>query len=70
MDFLPIFINIRNRNCLVVGGGKVATRKIDLLLQAGACITVVAPKLDAELLERLDQGIITHHAETFTPNSS
>ena len=67
MDFLPIFINIRNRNCLVVGGGKVATRKIDLLLHAGANVTVVAPELDTELFEKLDQEIFTYHAEAFTP---
>ncbi|TDI78356.1 MAG: hypothetical protein E2O81_02705, partial [Betaproteobacteria bacterium] len=30
MDFLPIFISIKNRNCLVIGGGKVAARKIAL----------------------------------------
>jgi len=67
MDFLPIFINIRDRDCLVAGGGKVAARKINLLLEAGACITVVAPELNTELLEKLDQGIFTYHAETFTP---
>ncbi len=68
MDFLPIFINIRDHNCLVVGGGKVAARKVDLLLHAGACITVVAPELDTELLEKLDQGIFTYRAETFIPS--
>ena len=67
MDFLPIFINIRDRNCLVVGAGKVAARKIDLLLNAGACVIVVAPELDMELLEKVDQGIFIYRAETFTP---
>ncbi|TFH08356.1 MAG: uroporphyrinogen-III C-methyltransferase [Nitrosomonadales bacterium] len=67
MDFLPIFIDIRNRNCLVIGGGKVAARKIDLLSRAGARITVIAPELDTESLEQLRQGIFVHYAETFTP---
>ena len=67
MDFLPIFINIRDRNCLVVGGGKVAARKIDLLLNAGACVIVVAPELDIELREKVNQGILIYRAETFTP---
>lgn len=65
MDFLPIFIDIKNRNCLVVGGGEVATRKISMLLKAGAKITVIAPELDTGLSELLQQGIIIHRAEVF-----
>ncbi|MAZ45773.1 MAG: uroporphyrinogen-III C-methyltransferase [Gammaproteobacteria bacterium] len=42
MEYLPLFINLKNRNCLVVGGGDVATRKIELLLTASAKITVIA----------------------------
>lgn len=71
MDFLPIFIDIKSRNCAVVGGGEVAARKIALLLRAGAHITVVSPQLCAEvnelLLEHLHQGLITHRAEAFRP---
>ena len=67
MDFLPIFLNIKNRTCLVVGGGEVATRKIMLLLQAGAQVSVVSPELDAALNEYLVQGKIKHCAEYFQP---
>jgi len=67
MDFLPIFLNIKNRTCLVVGSGEVATRKTMLLLQAGAQVSVVSPELDATLNEYLAQGKIKHCAEYFQP---
>ncbi|SEO88939.1 siroheme synthase CysG [Nitrosovibrio sp. Nv6] len=69
MDFLPIFLDIKNRNCLVVGGGEVAARKIALLLRAGARITIVSPQLCNELHEQvhaqLQQDRITYRAEAF-----
>ncbi len=46
MDFLPIFLNIKNQRCLVVGGGDVAVRKASVLLQAGAKLRIVAPQLN------------------------
>ncbi len=46
MDYLPIFLNVKGKNCLVVGGGEVALRKSRLLVQAGALVTIVAPELD------------------------
>ncbi len=44
MDYLPLYLDLRDNDCLVVGGGAVALRKIELLLQAGARVTVVAPE--------------------------
>lgn len=52
MDFFPLFLDLENRDCLVVGGGKVAARKVALLLRAGATVQVVAPGL-CDVLERL-----------------
>jgi uroporphyrin-III C-methyltransferase/precorrin-2 dehydrogenase/sirohydrochlorin ferrochelatase len=48
MDFLPIFLDIRDQPCLVVGGGEVAARRRALLLRAGARVTEIAPALFRE----------------------
>lgn len=45
MDFFPIFLNLKQKSCLVVGGGEVALRKAAILLQSGAVVKVVAPDL-------------------------
>ncbi|MGV0974614.1 MAG: siroheme synthase CysG [Azonexus sp.] len=49
MDYLPAFHNVRGKLCLVVGGGEVATRKAGVLLEAGAVVRVVAPKIEPDL---------------------
>jgi len=67
MDFLPIFLNIRDQICLVVGGGTTATRKVELLLQAQAKVRVVAPQLSELLSQWVKEGRLTHHAAKFTP---
>jgi uroporphyrin-III C-methyltransferase/precorrin-2 dehydrogenase/sirohydrochlorin ferrochelatase len=45
MKYLPIFLNISDKNCLVVGGGSIAVRKIELLLKSDAKIQLVAKDL-------------------------
>lgn len=44
-----MFVDVRDRACLVVGGGEVALRKVELLQRAGARVRVVAPQLCAAL---------------------
>ncbi len=65
MGFLPIFLNLSERPCLVVGGGEVAARKISQLLKAEARVTVIAPELCDELAARLDRFEINHISEEF-----
>ncbi|HET9754646.1 MAG TPA: bifunctional precorrin-2 dehydrogenase/sirohydrochlorin ferrochelatase [Myxococcales bacterium] len=50
MELYPVFLHLRGRPVLLVGGGKVASGKIDALLAAGARVTVVAPRIDPRLL--------------------
>jgi uroporphyrin-III C-methyltransferase/precorrin-2 dehydrogenase/sirohydrochlorin ferrochelatase len=45
MDYLPIFINLKGQDCLVVGAGDIAARKIACLARAGAKITVIAKEI-------------------------
>jgi precorrin-2 dehydrogenase / sirohydrochlorin ferrochelatase len=49
MRYYPLFLNLNNRTCLVVGGGKVGARKARGLLSAGARVVVVSPQMDASL---------------------
>jgi len=56
MDYLPIFFNIRDQRCLVVGGGDVASRKAAMLLRAGAQVHVVAPEINASLQSKLSEA--------------
>ena len=65
MDFLPILLDVRERPCLVVGGGDVAARKVALLLRAGARVTVLAPTLGAAFDGDLAAGRIVHSAARF-----
>ncbi len=65
MEYLPIFIQIKHRPCLVVGGGSIAARKVALLRKAQADVTVVAPELCDELKKLHDEGSIHHQAREF-----
>lgn len=65
MDFFPVFLDLENRACLVVGGGSVAARKVALLVRAGARVQMVAPKLCDELAVLTEKGQISHSAREF-----
>ncbi|AOV15713.1 uroporphyrinogen-III C-methyltransferase [Acidihalobacter aeolianus] len=62
MHWYPVFWNLRGRSVLVVGGGKVAARKVRALLRSGASVCVAAERLGAELRDDLEAGRIAHVA--------
>lgn len=68
MQSLPIFFNISDRPCLVVGGGDVALRKINMLLKARGAVTIVSPDLCEELSDLVDQAIVKHVPLSFDAN--
>lgn len=65
MEHLPVFIKLTNQPCLVVGGGSIGQRKVALLREAGARVTVVSPDLSASLLKLYQQGQIEHMAQDY-----
>jgi uroporphyrin-III C-methyltransferase / precorrin-2 dehydrogenase / sirohydrochlorin ferrochelatase len=68
MQALPIFMNIVNQHCVVIGGGDVATRKVMMLLKAQAAITLISPAVCHELQAMIDTDKIKHINTTFTPD--
>ncbi|TYL42552.1 siroheme synthase CysG [Dickeya sp. ws52] len=67
MNYLPLFADLRKRPVLVVGGGEVATRKIDLLQRAGADVRVAARSLCEPLHARYQAGQLAWVAQDFSP---
>jgi len=65
LRFLPLALDVRGRNCLVVGGGGVGTRKVLTLLRAGAVVTVVSPTVSEELAEQIETGTARWVKEPF-----
>ena len=58
MRFFPLFVNLSQKEVLVVGGGEVATRKVEKLLPFCGKITVVAPKVTKKLKKLAKEGNI------------
>lgn len=60
MGYYPVFLEMKDRPCVVVGGGAVAERKVEGLLAAGARVTVVSPVLTSALAVLRDEGRLEH----------
>jgi len=59
MRYYPIHLDIQNKNCLVVGGGGVGTRKVQTLLKCGANVTVVSPEISDRLQDLAESERLT-----------
>jgi uroporphyrin-III C-methyltransferase / precorrin-2 dehydrogenase / sirohydrochlorin ferrochelatase len=69
MQHLPLFADLRDRAVLIVGGGVVAERRVRPMLEAGAIVTVLAPRLSEPLAELATDGRITYLPRTFGDES-
>jgi precorrin-2 dehydrogenase/sirohydrochlorin ferrochelatase len=59
MKYYPAYLDIRNRRCLVVGGGGVGTRKVKTLLDCGAHVTIISPQISRQLIKLADNNRVS-----------
>ena len=67
--FFPLYANIAGKCCVVVGGGTVAERKVNDLLEAGAKVRVVSPEITLRLQEQVKAGVLEWLPIGYTPNT-
>jgi precorrin-2 dehydrogenase/sirohydrochlorin ferrochelatase len=57
-EFFPVFLNLKNKLCIVIGGGKVAERKVENLLTSQAKVKVISPEVTLKLKKLAEEGKI------------
>lgn len=67
MKYYPVFLNIRDKLCVVIGGGKVAERKVSSLLEAGARVQVVSPEVTSTLKVLAQKKKISYYCRLYKP---
>ena len=63
--YYPVFLNISGKLCVVIGGGQVALRKVESLLECGATVKVISPDLSVELNRLAGNGRIDTHCRRY-----
>ena len=67
MRYFPVFLDLQDKSCVVVGGGRVAERKVKTLLKAGARVKVISPELTGPLARLKSQEKIVHYPRAYRP---
>lgn len=70
MDIFPISLKLQQQSCLIVGGGHIAYRKAVLLAKAGAKVDVLAPEIDVNLLQLVQQSQGQYVQDVFSPSTA
>jgi len=68
MAHLPLVLELQGIRCLVVGGGRVAERKIGALLRAGARVKIVSPRTTERIADLVKRRILTWRRGRFRPS--
>jgi len=66
--YYPVFLDVRGKKCVVVGGGEVALRKVKMLLEHEAKVEVVSPTLCPELSQLAEAQTINVCSKDYEPD--
>ena len=66
-NYYPVYIQLREQPCVVIGGGKIAEGKVDGLLAAEAKVTVISPDVSPHLGQLAERGLISYIAREYRP---
>jgi precorrin-2 dehydrogenase / sirohydrochlorin ferrochelatase len=65
VGYYPVFLEMKDRRCVVIGGGAVAERRVEGLVAVGANVTVISPAITDRLRNMLTKGAIRHVAREY-----
>jgi siroheme synthase-like protein len=65
VGYYPVFLEMKDRRCVVIGGGAVSERRVEGLVAVGANVTVISPAITEGLRNMLTQGAIRHVAREY-----
>ena len=65
MKYYPAFLDIKGKNALVIGGGVVALRKVETLLECGAVVSIISRELNEELNRLVKERRVRHKGKRF-----
>ncbi len=68
MSYYPVFLDVNNKKTLVIGGGQVAQRKVETLLDYGASVFIVSRELTPRLKELVEDKKIRYAGPEFDEN--
>jgi len=65
MSLFPINLILTDKPCLVIGGGIIAERKTESLVNAGAKVTLISPEINVQFENKINTGIIKYHKRKY-----
>ena len=65
--YYPVFIDVKRRRCVVIGGGNIGQEKVEKLIDCDADVVVISPQVNAPVRERADAGALTWVRRAYRP---